>query len=61
MKPNFKDGNPFSKHLFAVEIGKREITMNKPVYLGKTILDLSKTLMHEFHYDYMRPKYGSKV
>ena len=43
MKPNFKDGYPFSKHLFAVEIGKTEIKM------------------YEFHYDYMRPKYGSKV
>ena len=61
MKPNFKDGHPFSKHLFAVEMGKREITMNKPVYLGQAILDLSKTLMHEFHCDYMRPRYGSKV
>ena len=60
MKPNFKDGYPFSKHLFAVEIGKTEIKMNKPVYLGQAILDLSKTLMYEFHYDYMRPKYGSK-
>ena len=35
--------------------------MNKPVYLGQAILDLSKTLMYEFHYDYMRPKYGSKA
>ena len=52
MGPNFKDGHPFSKHLFAVEMGKREITMNKPVYLGQAILDLSKTLMYEFHYDY---------
>ena len=34
MKPNFKEGHPFSKHLLAVEIGKTEITMNKPVYLG---------------------------
>ena len=61
MKPNFKDGHPFSKHLFAVEMGKREITMNKPVYLGQAIFDISKTLMYEFHYDYMRPKYGRKV
>ena len=61
MKPNFKDGHPFSKYLFAVEMGKTEIKMNKPVYLGQAILDLSKTLMYEFHYDYMRPKYGSKV
>ena len=59
--PNFKDGHPFSKHLFAVEMGKREITMNKPVYLGQVILDLNKTLMYEFHYDYMTPKYGSKA
>ena len=49
MKPNFKDGHPFSKHLFAVEMGKTEITMNKPVYLRLVILDLSKTLMHDFH------------
>ena len=61
MKPNCKDGHPFSKCLFAVEMGKREITMNKPVYLGQVILDLSKTLMYEFYYDYMRPNYGSKV
>ena len=60
MKPNFKDGHPFSKHLFAVEMGKKEITMNKPVYLRQVILGLTKTLMYEFHYDYMRPKYGSK-
>ena len=34
--------------------------MNKSVYLGQAILDLGKTLMYEFHCDYMRPKYGSK-
>ena len=61
MKPNFKDSHPFSKHLFALEIGKTEIKINKPVYLGEKILDLSKMLMYEFHYDYMRLKYGSKV
>ena len=61
LKPNFKDGHPFSKHLFAVEMGKTEIKMNKPVYLGQAILELGKTLMHEFHYDCKRPKYGSKV
>ena len=61
MKPNFKDGHPFSKHLFAVEMGKTEIKINKSVYLRQAILDLSKMLMYEFHYDYMRPKYSSKV
>ena len=53
MKPNFKDGHPFSK--------QSEIKMGKPVYLGQAILDLSKTLMHAFLYDYMKPKYGRKV
>ena len=59
MKLKFKDGYPFSKELFSVEMGKIEITMNKPVYLGQAISDLSKTLMYEFHYDYMRPRYDS--
>ena len=40
MTPNFRDRHLFSKHLFAVERGKKEITMNKPVYLGQAILDL---------------------
>ena len=35
--------------------------MNKLVYLGQAILDLSETLMYEFHYEYIRPKYGSKA
>ena len=61
MKPNFTDVYPFSKELFAVEMGKTEIKMNNPVYLWQAILDLSKTLMYEFHYDYMKPIYGSKV
>ena len=61
MKPNFKDSVWFSEHLIGVEMGKTEITMNKPVYLGQAILDLSKTLMYEFHYDYMKQKYESKV
>ena len=61
MKPNFKGNRPFSKHLFAGEMGKTKIKMNKPVYLGQAILDPSKTLMYEFHYDYMTPKYGSNV
>lgn len=43
-------------------MGKTEIKTNKPEYLWQAILDLSKTLMYEFHYDYMQqPKYGIKV
>ena len=39
-------------------MGKIKVVMNKPVYLVKAILDLSKIIMYEFHYDYMVPKYG---
>ena len=41
MKPNLKDGYPLLKGLFPVEMRKTEIKMNEPVYLGKTVLDLS--------------------
>ena len=61
MKPNFKDSVKFSENLMGVEMGKTEILMNKPVYLGQVILDLSKMIMYEFHFDYIKPKYGSKV
>ena len=40
---------------------KTEILMNKPVHLGLSILELSKILMHEFWYDYVKPKYGEKA
>ena len=40
---------------------KTEILMNKPVYLGLSILELSKILMYEFWYDYVKPKYGEKA
>ena len=48
MKPNFKDGYPFSKELFAVGVGKTKIKMIKPVYLGLVALDLSDTLIMTF-------------
>ena len=51
----------FSGSLLATEMRKTEITMNKPVYFGQAILDISKTLMCEFYYEYMKPKYGNKV
>ena len=40
---------------------KTKVKMNKPVYLGQAILDISKTLMCEFWYDYIKPKYGEKA
>ena len=47
--------------LLAIEMKKIKVKMNKPVYLGLSILEISKTLMYEFWYDYMKPKYGDNV
>ena len=58
MKTNFKSGVLFGENLMGCEMGKIKVVMNKPVYLGQAILDLSKIIMYEFHYDYMVPKYG---
>ena len=58
MKPNLKSGVLFGENLMRCEMGKIKVVMNKPVYLGQAILDLSKIVMYEFHYDYMVPKYG---
>ena len=40
---------------------KTEVKINKPIYLGQAVLDLSKTLMFEFWYDYLKPMYGDKI
>ena len=42
-------------------MNKTKVKMNKPIYLGLSILDISKILMYEFWYGYMKPKYGNKV
>ena len=44
-----------------MEMKKTEVKMDKPIYHGQAILDLSETLMYEFWYDYIRPKYGNKA
>ena len=46
-----------SKNLLAIEMKKIKVKMIKPVYLGLSILEISKTLMYEFWYDYIKPKY----
>ena len=40
---------------------KTKVKMNKPAYLGMSLLDISKTLMYEFWYDYLKPKYKDKA
>ena len=61
MKPNFKSGTLLGPDLMGCEMGKIKVVMNKPVYLGQAILDLSKIIMYEFHYDYVIPKYGNRI
>ena len=61
MHPNFKSGTLLGTDLMGCEMGKIKVVMNKPVYLGQAILDLSKLIMYEFHYDYMLPKYGERI
>ena len=61
MKPNFKSGVLFGENLMGCEMGKIVVVMNKLVYLSQAILDLSKIVMYEFHYDYMVPKYGLEL
>ena len=60
-KPNYTGRKTFSDNLVAIHMAKTEIYMNKPVYLGMSILDISKTLMYDFHYGYIKPKYGEKA
>ena len=57
MKPNFKSGVLFGENIMGCEMGRTKVLMKKPVYLGQTILDLSKIVMYEFNYDYKKPKF----
>ena len=50
----------FDSDLDAMRNSKVTLTLNKPAYVDRCILDLSKGLMYEFHYDYIKSKYGNK-
>ena len=60
-EPNYYSHNNFSNGLMAIEMKKTRVKMTKPLYLGMSILDISKILMYKFWYDYIRRKYGDKV
>ncbi len=60
-KSNYKKVNTFHEKLVAVHMEKTTIKLYKPIYLGMSILDLSKTLMYKFHYDYVKPKWEDKA
>ena len=50
-EPNYQTIKQFSENLLAIEMKKTKVKMNKPVYLGMSVLDIRKTLMYEFWYD----------
>ena len=60
-EPNYHATKWFSKDLLAIEIKKTKLKMNKPIYLGLSILDISKTLIYEFWHNYIKPKYQNNA
>ena len=60
-EPNYHATKWFSENLLAIEIKTIKVKMNKPVYLGLSILEISKTPMYEFWYDYIKPKYQNNA
>ena len=60
-KPTFVSSKIFNENLVAVHKIKETLTMNRPAFVGACILDLSKTLMYDFHYNYIKHMYGNKA
>ena len=60
-EPNYHIINLISEDLLIIEKKKTKVKMNKPIYLGLSILEISKILMYEFWYNYMKPKYNDNV
>ena len=60
-EPNYHTMNYISEDLSIIEMNKTEVKMNKPIYLGLSILDISEILMYEFWYDYIKPKYNDYI
>ena len=60
-EPNYHTINLISEDLSIIEMKKTKVKMNKPICLGLSILEISKILMYEFWYDYMKPKYNDNA
>ena len=61
IKPSFVSQKIFSKNFVAIHEIKPVLILNKPIYVGYSILDLSKLLMYEFHYKYIKSKFDAKL
>ena len=60
-KPNFDSFKIFTENLVACHMRKTKLKFDKPIYVGQAILDLSKNLMYDFHYNTIKKKYGSNA
>ena len=60
-EPNYHTMKLISENLSKIEMKKKKMKMNNPMYLGLSILEISKIIMYEFWYDYMKKKYGDMV
>ena len=60
-EPNKHTTKWFPENLLAVEKKKMKVKMDKPTYLGISVIEISKTLMYEFQYDYIKPKYQNNA
>ena len=60
-EPNYHTINLISKDLSIIEMRRTKVKINKPIYLGLSILEINRILMYEFWYDYIKPKYGDNA
>lgn len=60
-RPNFHSVSIFSENLVAVQMNNDHIILNKPIYIGFTVLELSKSHMYDFHYSVFKPMYGNRL
>ncbi|XP_065677374.1 uncharacterized protein LOC136092757 [Hydra vulgaris] len=60
-KPKYESKTIFDESLIAIHMKRTKLLYNKPIFLGMCILDMSKTLVYKFHYDYIKSKYGDRA